>query len=220
MLKAVIFDMDGVLVDSEPLHRKAEQQVFSELGFSPEDLNMSNLVGKSRRLMWSELKEKFQLQESVEALMEYDNDVRVQIMKNANNPEPIPGIPELLEELEEKQIQMALASSSSPEVIQTLVNKINLNSFFTIQISGDRVKRGKPFPDIFLEALNKLHVLPQNCVVIEDSENGIKASKAAKIACIGFNNPNTEKQDLSMADLVIHDLTKLDYKVLFSLVNH
>ncbi|MCX5895545.1 MAG: HAD family phosphatase [Proteobacteria bacterium] len=217
ILRAVIFDMDGVIVDSQPYHFAVEEKIFCELGFAVTVEESHSFVGMAGDRMWSYLKDKFGLKQSIEALMEFDNKIRADYFASLKNVNPVPGIIDLLDELKHNNIKTALASSSSVEVIEAFISKLNLEHYFQHIISGDLVERGKPDPDIFIHTARALNEKVSDCVVIEDSTNGVKAAKLAGMKCIGFKNPNSGDQDLSLADMVMDDLRKIDLHLMQSL---
>jgi len=124
---------------------------------------------------------------------------------------------ELLKELRYNKVKIALASSSSVEVINVFISKLGVGHYFQQIISGDFVEKGKPAPDIFIHTAQALQESSANCVVIEDSANGVKAAKAAGMKCIGFLSPNSGAQDLSPADMVVDDFTKLTVSIIKAL---
>jgi beta-phosphoglucomutase family hydrolase len=217
MLEAVIFDMDGVIINSEPLHYEANQQLFDKLGFSVPMNEYSNYIGISTEKMWEDLRNKFNLNESVDELSDkHRENTHKFIIENMNGKE-IPGIKKILEELRDKKIKTAVASSSPKELIEKVIKGFDLCQYFDILVSGEEVEKGKPNPDIFIYAAKKLKVNIKNCLVIEDSTNGIKAAKKAGAKCIGFNNPDSHGQDLTKADIVINKFDVLNYDLLKSL---
>jgi beta-phosphoglucomutase family hydrolase len=217
MLEAVIFDMDGVIINSEPLHYEANQQLFDKLGFSVPMNEYSNYIGISTEKMWEDLRDKYDLNENLDTLTDkHRKHTHDFIRKNMNGNE-IPGIRKILEELKDKNIKTAVASSSSKNLIETVIKGFDLCQYFDILVSGEEVEKGKPNPDIFIYAAKKLKVNIKNCLVIEDSTNGIKAAKKAGAKCIGFNNPDSHGQDLTKADIVINKFDVLNYDLLKSL---
>ena len=112
--------------------------------------------------------------------------------------------------LKEHDIPTAVASSSPIEFIETNISNLGFNDYFQFLLSGNEVTNGKPAPDIYLAAAKRLNVMPQDCVVLEDSHNGVKAAKSAGMTCIGFQNPNSGIQDISMADTVIDSIKQID----------
>ena len=214
MLRAVIFDMDGVTIDSQPYHFAVEEKIFRELGVAVTEEESHSFVGMAGDRMWLYVKNKFGLRQSLKVLVEYDNRIRIDYFASLAKVTPIPGIVDLLDELSRNNIKIALASSSSVEVIEIFISKSGLKHYFQQIISGDFVEKGKPEPDIFLHTASAIGENPADCVVIEDSANGVKAAKLAGMKCIGFRNTNSGDQDLSLSDMVIDDFTKLTVSII------
>jgi HAD superfamily hydrolase (TIGR01509 family) len=214
MLKAVMFDMDGVIVDSEPIYYEVEMQIYHELGMDVPDELRYSYVGTKTEDMWSELKEKYLLKQPVEELVKLEAERYRNYITSSDVLKPVPGAIELLQELFEHNISIALASSSFLKDIEMILGLLDIRKYFSVVVGGDEVKKGKPEPDIFEYAVKKLGVSPENCIVIEDSSNGTKAAKAAGIKCIGYKNKNSGSQDLSSADLIIESMEDIDYETL------
>jgi beta-phosphoglucomutase-like phosphatase (HAD superfamily) len=157
MLKAVIFDMDGIIIDSEPIYHKVEMNMFKELGLDLTDEHRYMYVGIRTVDMWQELKQKYDIEFSVEELVELEAKRVKKDMESQNKIKPIAGIKELLEELRNTNIKIALASSSSIRDIETVLNKTGLKEYFTVIVSGDHVENGKPAPDIFELTVSQLN---------------------------------------------------------------
>jgi HAD superfamily hydrolase (TIGR01509 family) len=217
MLRAVLFDMDGVIVDSQPYHFAVEEKIFCEKGIAVTTEESHSFVGMAGDRMWAYVKDKFGLQESIAELMAFDNRIRVDYFASLADVQPMPGIVELLEELRRSNIKTGLASSSSVEVIDVFISKLGVGEYFQQIVSGDVVQQGKPAPDIFIHTARALQEPAAGCVVIEDSANGVTAAKAAGMKCIGFVSPNSGRQDLSPADLVVDDLRKINVTILTAL---
>ncbi|KHD37606.1 phosphatase [Clostridium acetobutylicum] len=211
MIKAVIFDMDGVLIDSEPLHLDYAFKLFKELNITMTPNEYSKFIGTTSLYMWSNIKDKYNLENTVESLINKERNGFFEFLSSPNtNIKPIDYIPELLGSLKENNFKTAVASSSPMRVIKYIINNFELEKQFNELVTGDYVERSKPNPDIFLYAAKKLEVLPEQCVVIEDSHNGVLAAKNAGMKCIGFKNPNSGNQDLSKADTIIHSFNEID----------
>ncbi|MBK5242249.1 HAD family phosphatase [Clostridium sp.] len=212
MLKAVIFDMDGVIIDSEPIHMKLENETYKKLSIEVTGDEHHSFVGSTSHYMWETLKNKYKLKQTLEELIEYD---RSTYFKYLNSEECeitlIDGVKELIEDLHEKGIKLAIASSSPLNVILVIAKKFQIEEYFEVFVTGDYVERSKPEPDIFLFASEKLGVSPENCVVIEDSHNGVLAAKKAGMKCVGINSDATGSQDISMADLEINSFKEVNY---------
>lgn len=212
-MKAVIFDMDGVIVDSEPIYNKVHADMLREFGITefldcPEDY-----TGMTSIAVFTKTRELYQLKQTIAEIAAYQRDIIIREIKKLED-EPIAGIRELLASLKKHKIKTAIASSSERLFINTVVDKFGLHNYFDVIVSGDDIEKSKPAPDIFLKAAHLLCVEPANCLVIEDSKSGTIAAKAAAMKCVGFANPNSGKQDLSQADKIIssiHEINILEY---------
>lgn len=208
-MRAVIFDMDGVIIDSEPIHFEVDMQTMRDLGFNISSKELEKYVGTTNEYMFSDLKIKYNIEQSIEEIINY----KVELTKRKviqSELEPIEGIKELLVNLKNKNIPTAIASSSPRSFIDVVVYKFNLQDYFKYIISGEEVVNGKPDPDIYIEAAKKLGLSPEDCIVIEDSRNGVLAAKAAGMKCIGFQNINSGNQDLSKADITVKSITEIN----------
>lgn len=215
MLKAVIFDMDGVLVDSEPIHFEVDKRVLKKCGFIVKNEVLNPYVGVTNPEMWKDLKEKYNLILSVEELLKIQTELKIEVL-NEKKIDAIDGIKELLNELKQNKISTAVASSSPRSFIDAILEKIGITKYFNVVLSGEEVQRGKPNPDIFLKTAEMLGFNPKECVVIEDSTNGVKAALSAGMKCIGFINLNSGSQDLSSASTVVDSIRKINYDFLIS----
>lgn len=204
-MKAVIFDMDGVIIDSEPIHFEVDMQTMKDFGcgISKEELN--KYVGTTNEYMWTDIKNKYKLDKSVEEIINYRSEmVKRKVIES--DLAPIEGIIDLLKDLKDKNIPAAIASSSPKDFIKVVVSKFELEDYFSCILSGEEVENGKPAPDIYVETAKKLGIPPEECIVIEDSKNGVLAAKKAGMKCIGFKNPNSGDQDLSKADCIVNSI--------------
>lgn len=204
MKPLVIFDMDGVLVDSEPVHLRLEREIFARLSLPVSEDEHHSYVGMSPRSMWAAIKARHGLQQEVETLAAAEAAIKVREI--ARLPPPaIDGVPQLLRTLRENGYELAIASSSPHALIEALTAKLGLRQYFSQTLSGEEVANGKPHPDLFLKAAETCARIPAQCLVIEDSSNGIRAALAAGMKCIGYLNRNSGSQDLSYATLVIEN---------------
>lgn len=210
MIEAVIFDMDGVLVDSEPYHFKVEKILFKELGISISDNEIESFVGLAMDEMWHRIKTRYNLKEEVKDLVKKDTEFRVSYFSGLESLNSINRVKTLIETIKSEGLKTAVASSSHGLLVSAVLKKIGLSSYFPVRISGADVEHGKPSPDIFIKTAEVLEVKPENCVVIEDSYNGVKGANAAGMKCIAFRNPASGDQDLSDADLVIDSFDEIN----------
>lgn len=213
MFKAVIFDMDGVIIDSEPIHKKVLLRLLEEFKVTVSDEEYKNFIGLTNTVIWTKIIEKYGITENVEDLVV--RQVRENLKEiGERDVEPIDGIRELLESLKREKIKIGLASSSPMEGIELVLDKFRIKGYFQEVLSGEDLERPKPEPDIFLKTAKRLGVNPWECVVIEDSKNGVKAAKAADMKCIGYLNPNSGEQDISRADLIVESIEEINIKTL------
>ena len=203
--KAFIFDMDGVLIDSESFYSEMERINFNELGLNiPHDEHIT-YQGTATDEMWKIIKANHGLPHSVEELVAMTNDLTIPVFQAMERIDPMPGVVNLLNLLKARKIPLALASSSFPEVIEIVLDKTGLRTCFDVVVNSRMAGKSKPAPDIFLLAAKKLKTAPEDCIVIEDSTNGITAAKSAGMYCIAYNGPGSEFQDQSGADAIIRD---------------
>lgn len=198
----VIFDMDGVIVNSEPVYYASNRAVFEKLGLSIESVGYDRFVGISAEKMWETVKAEHGLVQPIAELVEMEEAGMLEGLARAEL-QPMPGLLDLMDRLQAAGLPFALASSSPRQVIRTVLEKLGLADRFLSVVSGEDVANGKPAPDIFLLAAGKLGLPPENCLVIEDSANGVRGAKAAGMVCVGFRNPHSGNQDLSPADAIV-----------------
>ena len=211
MIKTVIFDMDGVIVDTEPVHKYAYNQHFNELGIDVSEEMYATFTGNSTRNVFQKLKAHFDLAHEVEDLILRKRFLFNEAFDTKPDLELIEGVFDLIKDLHEKGIQLILASSASNSTINRVFNRFDLDQYFSHKVSGEDFPKSKPDPAIFLHAAS-LSVAPkENCVVIEDSTNGIKAAKEAGIYCIGYKSKNSKHQEYSLADQIISHFSEIRF---------
>lgn len=204
--QAVIFDMDGVIVDSEPRHEQAFEEVWAAIGFGEtHGIHFPDYYGTSDEKVWRDFIAKHQPKESYEELFSWRQRAFLEIVKRE---EPIFGpIPGLVEDLAER-FPIALASGSLHPVIDAVLGMKGLRRHFQAVVSSSDVARGKPEPDIFLHTALKIGISPEQCVVIEDSVHGVTAAKAAGMTAIAITN-TFAAEALRHADHVVSDYSEI-----------
>jgi HAD superfamily hydrolase (TIGR01509 family) len=197
-VEAVIFDMDGVLVDSEPFGFEALRRVMARYGLGYSEEENAEFLGRTTLESCRILKARHALPDAAEALADlYIEEMLEQI---GSGPIPMPGVPDVLERVRASGYRLALASSAELRVIHANLTALALAQLFDIVVSGTQVARGKPAPDVFIAAAERLAVPPAGCLVIEDSRNGLLAAKAAGMRCAVVPCAHTRHQDFREAD--------------------
>ena len=209
MKKAIIFDMDGVLIDSQPLHFEVDKLVLHQVDYPAQGKDVEKYAGMSNADRWAKYKKDYELQATIEELTAAHVAALKDLFGNREDLKPIDGILPLLQMLKERGLSMSVASSSSYDFVYMVLDKLNIADYFDLVVSGEDMPKSKPEPDIFLATAQKHGCSVEECIVIEDSKNGVLAAKAAHMKCIGYINPTSGEQDISMADLIIDDFACL-----------
>ena len=211
-IEAVIFDMDGVLADSEPLYHLSMNQVLQAHGHSLTNEDNRIILGTTVIHTWKWLKDRFGLDGELEEWIGVYDRI---ILKNLKeNVEPSPGLYDLLDSLKARGLPIGLASSSQANWVDAVLTTLDVKDRFSVVVSGDMVTNGKPAPEIFLKAAGELGVEPSKCLVFEDSPHGIQAGKAAGMAVVAVLTDLTRDLDLSLADRRIESLSDFDFSLL------
>lgn len=204
--KAVIFDMDGVIVDTEPRHERAFHAVVEEIGYARKhSLRFADYVGRTDRVLWEDFVKAHQPPHSLEELLAMKREKVVDIIRSER---PLfDGLPALVEALA-AMVPLALASGSERPIVEEVLSLDNLRQFFQVTVSGSDIVNGKPEPDIFLTTARLLGVEPSGCVVIEDSRPGVAAALAAGMRVIAITNTHPA-EELTEATQVVSDYEQL-----------
>lgn len=201
-----IFDMDGVIVDSEPVYDRWNEELFKQLGLEVNPQTRKSFIGVSAKRKWEILKEKFTMEAEIDELLKLQKQVFSQEwnFKKVLFPEVVP----LLETLIELGIPLAIASSSEHHRIKQVLEQCGLEKYFDKIISGEDFTNGKPHPDIFLQAAKELGCSSETCIVAEDSFHGVTAAKRAGMYCIGIKHKDIQ-MDLSGANIIVNSLAEI-----------
>ena len=204
-LQCVIFDMDGVIIDSEEIHKKAYYETFKNLGVEVSEELYKTMTGSSTINAFQKLVNHFNLDDIPEELVLQKRKCYVNYFENDPTLSLVNGVKELIQFLYKQNLTLVLASSSAMVNINRVFSRFDLNEYFTAKISGADLTASKPHPEIFEKAAILGGVSKEHCIVIEDSDNGIKAANDAGIFVVGYENPLVSDQTLKDANLIIRD---------------
>lgn len=209
-LKAVLFDMDGVIVDTEPLHRRAYFQMFEDLKIKVSEELYTSFTGASTKKVCNTLIKNYQLSKSHEELALIKRKYFKYYFYNDGDFNLLPGVKSLIENYFENKIKLVLASSASMVTINMVFEKFDLEKYFVGKIRGADLKESKPHPEIFLLAAEIADEPKENCMVIEDSTNGIIAAHSAGIFCTAYKSEHSIGQNYDKANMLISDFSEIE----------
>lgn len=219
MLKAVLFDMDGVIVDTEPLHHKAYQKMFGKVGIEVSSEMYEGFTGQSTYGICVQLCTYFNLEQDPQELVQIKRNYFTKLFFEDNDLQLIDGVEELINDYFKQGLTLIVASSASMFTINNVMKRFNLDRFFSNKLSGANLKASKPHPEIFINAAKAANALPNECFVIEDSTNGIKAAKRAGIYCVAYKSEHSKNQDYTLADMVISDYNEIYFSKIQGIFN-
>ena len=212
--KGILFDMDGVLVDSEPLFHKAVNIMVERCGAAPitEEENNRYLLGTTVEETWLRVKELRDVPQTPAELLAGYNDVVKEVLRSDLTARP--GVRALIAEAQRRGLPIAVASSSLREWVDLKLSVIGLIDAFPVALGGDDIENGKPAPDIYIKAARLIGLEATECIAIEDSPIGLAAASASGAYTICTLTDSTRHLDLSAADVIIENLEEFDYGLL------
>ena len=208
-IKAVIFDMDGVLIDSEPLWRKAMIEGFASIGVLITEEDCKKTTGNRLKEVVEYWFEKLDILDFLPTDIEHRIiNTLVKLIKNEGKA--ISGVIEVINFCNNKNIKIGLATSSSNHLMEAVLEKLNLKNTFKSSISAENMEYGKPHPEVFLSCASQLQISPLECIVIEDSINGVIAAKAAFMSVIALpEHENINNHKFSIADYKLNNMQEV-----------
>jgi len=210
--RAVIFDLDGVLWDGEPLYHEAFNVVLAPLGHHVSEDDYRKVIGQSVEACWEWMCERFKLTEPAASFLPaYDRAVLRLLERPA---EPLPGVRPLLGELRRLGVPVAVASSSLRPWVDATLRGLGLEDRFDATVSASEVAAAKPAPDLYLAAAGRLGVPPQRCLAVEDTLAGLRSAKAAGMFAVQLRAASTALPPLEDADLVLESLAGFDLSLM------
>jgi HAD superfamily hydrolase (TIGR01509 family) len=211
-LNAVVFDLDGVIWDGEPLYQEAFNVVLAPYGHHITETDYSEIIGLSVEAAWDWVRERFSLTESPAVFYRAYNNAVLELMRRP--VEPLPGVRELLAELRRRGVPVGLASASLRQWVDATLTGLGLDDAFDTTVSASEVQRSKPAPDLYLAAAERLGVPPEHSLAVEDTASGIAAAKAAGMVAAQIRAASTALPPLPQADFVLDDYSQFDYGLL------
>ncbi len=212
---AVVFDLDGLLVDSEPVQQESFNVVLAPYGIRLDDEDFRPLVGRSTRENFESLKERFGLLEPVEVLLARKARAYDALVERIR---PMPGAATLLRDLAARGVRLAVASSSPRQVVLRSLAAAGLDGVVSVVVGGDEVARTKPAPDVYLKAVEALGLPAGRCVAVEDSEAGVESAVRAGLRCVAVPNRYTDGDTFILAHRVLPSLEDLSVDTLHALL--
>ncbi len=217
MVRTVIFDMDGVIVDTEPVHRYAYFKHFEELGIDISDELFATFTGGSTKNVYQKIKDSFGLDNDVQDLVLRKRSIFNDAFDTKPDLELISGVEKLIKDLHANGIELILASSASKSTIERVFNRFDLHQYFSHKVSGEDFPKSKPDPTIFIHAASLSKNPKDECIIIEDSTNGVKAACAAGIFCVGYNSLHSKLQNLEGASFLVNDFNDINAETIKNL---
>ena len=214
MIKAIIFDMDGLMIDSEKLYMKAEIEMAQRFNKTVPSQTLRAMMGRKTLESLEIYKRDLGLELSAQELADIREKRMLELLKHST--EPMNGLFEIIDTFYGK-LTLAIATGSTKNITDTAIGCLNLHSKFELIQTCDEISKGKPDPEIYLTVCRKLNLKPEECVVLEDSENGAKAGKAAGCFVIAVPNEHTAEHDLTCADEIVRDLFVAREKIVINL---
>lgn len=218
MFSALISDLDGIIVNSEREHFLSVQKMLKtdfNIDYTEEDNR--EFVGTTDVHIFMTLRKKYpKIRSNFRELVHRRSQFFIEIFKK-QTAQPLPCVKSLFETVHKEKIPMAVGTSAAREVAEFSLKTLNLLHYFKTVVTADDVKHGKPAPDIYLKAAKHLNVKPKDCVVLEDSEHGVEAAKAAGMKCIAIPCGPTIGQNHKKADRIVKSLCDVTMNLLSSL---
>lgn len=206
-VKMIVFDMDGVILDSEPLHENARQMMFKNFGIVPDE-TFPSPVGNSSSGFWRQVIALTGIEGEPYAL-EREQYRLVAVQIEENHIPASDGLLEILKWAKEHDVKIGLASSSTRVLVNDALRLLGIEEYFDHSVSGDEIPKKKPAPDVYQKVLELAGVKPEDAVAVEDSRTGVAAANNAGIFCYGYQNPTSGEQDLSCSGQIIKSLREI-----------
>lgn len=211
MKRAFIFDMDGVIIDSEPLHSKIKLLTLRHYGLDFDESGLSFYMGRKTKEFFEAViaRDGRSGLPDPDEMVDWKHAAYLKALDADREIAPVKGIPELIAGLKERGFRLGLASSAGEVIIRAVLKRFALTDSFEVVISGAGLAKSKPDPAIYRLAAEGLGVRAEECIVLEDAASGVAAAKAAGMYCIAYRNPHSGIQDLAAADMRVEEIAEI-----------
>lgn len=219
-IKAVIYDVDGTMVDSEPLHVEAWDKALRQHGHEILDLSedfQATMAGKKSIVIAEGMVKELHLSISAQEFLNLKAKLFLELVRT--DLKSMPGAVESVYRIAGDGYELAIGTSLDRNYIDLVLTKLGLTDSFRVIVTGDQIKNGKPHPETYLSVAQQLGRQPSECIVLEDAKSGIQSAKAARMLCIAIENPNALPQDTAEAEAVVQSLNEVTKELVSSLVN-
>lgn len=210
MIKAVIFDFDGVIIDSEAVRYRTIEKLFLD-NFNMKTPSFEDTVKSNKQITVKSLKETYSINEDLQSLYAKRNKLLSETFSDSSDILPVKGLFEFLISLKKEGYKIAIGTSGFRNYVESILDTLNIRKFFEVLVTREDVQHKKPAPDTFLLAAKKLGVEAGDCLVLEDAQHGLEAANAAGMKCIGITT--TRSKDAlkeAGADVVVNDFTEIN----------
>ena len=218
-IKAIIYDVDGTMVNSEPLHVSAWDETLHEYGFALDDLSQNfraTMAGKKPIVIAEGMVKELAIEVQPEYFLARKSFLFFEKVKNTL--EGMPGVNESIYRLKNAHYKLAIGTSLDKKYLNLVLDRLNVTDLFDVIVTGDQIKNGKPHPETYLTVAHKLGLSTSECVVLEDAQSGIQSAKAAGALCIAIKNYQAMDQDTNEADVTVASLNEVTLNLIDTLL--
>jgi HAD superfamily hydrolase (TIGR01509 family) len=217
-LKSVIFDFDGVIMDSERIHFQVDKVVFDQYGAQITEEEYFDFAGISEKKTYNHFINKYNMKVTFQQLLDLKIKGFISYLSSSRELPVVNGVVELIKNLHNSGILLSIGTSGTRQIADTTLRKLNIHQYFEILVTGSEEPKTKPDPAIFLKILEATNSIPREAIVIEDTYTGIMAAKNAGLKVVGYRNLSSGNQDLSGADMIVNSMHELNLNVLEQLL--
>lgn len=220
-IKAVLFDMDGLVINSEPIQSLSHEILIKEYGETPiyHKSGLIQMVGTTGDRSYIEILEKHGIKEDLKIYRKKRREIFLRLFSE-KKVQPVAGFLKIIKTLKQKKIKTALVSNRMLDHVILITKNLGINNLFDVIVAHDNSVRPKPFPDLYIKTAKQLRVKPKECIVLEDAEPGVIAGKAAGMKVIAIPNRFTKHQNFEKADKIVNSLEDITLPLLQNMISY